>query len=727
MLLFLIFSCTYSMEKVYAHTYSYISFWDIDNDGIDEIFSNRRGFVGIQSLEMVYMWENYYNSLISPLGASDIDNNGKKEIVIMGVSPKKPYILYAYIIYPDMKDYFIPIDTLPDTKPPYGPETKIFKPYRFILKDTLLYFYYSAGYDLKPRALYKINLKRRKRVWKFSIGPAIINMKMDDIDGDGKPEFLLSTGAVCNENKEGDMDDTKSYVIVVNENGRLRWKKITGGYFSHNYVSCGDIDGDGKKEVIAAVYGSPEEKKTGNNIYIYSYTGKRIKKIPNSYHWTGVECYDINGDGKDEIIATDKSGVIYVYSQNKLIRKRKWKCGLTLKMVIDIDGNGRKELVCESDDNNLLIFNSRLRLLTSYYMGEETHIFPQTIKKKKERIIVVASLTEARNMKISFLKLRKSLSSNYFILGIILLLIVLLYIAVIIYDKQWIRIFYSLPLNICLIKKRKFVRGKGILEKFTGKPIGSIFDRPLLKIKREGIVHIGSFPYNYIILKLGFHRLLILTDISGYLFMEWTEMVQELLHSLKNPLTTILLNLERLKKQIGDDKKIIRSLEETERLKELTSRLMRFIGMKKAKRDENVEIKDIIEKILSGIPSRIEVQKEYLANPVILGDKKRIREAFANIITNAIEAMPDGGKLFVRIDESFLIGKGKYVEINITDTGNGVPEEYKDKLFKPFFTLKPKGVGLGLFITKRIVEEHNGSIKIISREVGTFVKVKFLV
>lgn len=724
MLLLFLIGCSYTVEKVYEHSYNYISFCDVDDDSIDEMFFNNNGSIGIQSLKKIYIWENYYNKYFAPITASDIDGDGKKEIIMMTVSPQKPYILYAYIIYSDMKDYFIAIDTLPDTKPPYGPDSKNINPLFSVVIDSFLYCIYNAGYDLKPRALYKINLKRRKRVWKFSIGPVIANVKTR-INKDGKREFLLSTGAVSNGNKEKDMDDTKSYVIVVNGDGTLKWKRITGRYFSHNYVVAGDIDGDGKKEVVVAVYGGPEERKTGDKIYIYTDTGKKIKTINNPYPWTGVECSDLNNDGKDEIIATDNSGKISIYSKDRFIKERKWKCGLTLKMVVDIDGNGRKEIVVESDNHNLLIFNSRLHLLTSYYMGEKTHIYPQTIQKKKERILTAASSAEARKMKISLFELEKSFFPDYFTFGIILLLIVLFYTAVVIYDKQWIRIFYSLPLNICLIKRRKIVRGKGILEKFTGKFLASVFDKT--RLRKEGTIHIDGFPYKYICLRLGFHSLLILTDISGYLFMEWTEMVQELLHSLKNPLTTILLNLERLKKQIGDDKKIIRSLEETERLKELTSRLMRFIGMKKAKRNENVEIKDIIEKILFGIPSNIEVQKEYMANPVIMGDKKRIREAFANIITNAIEAMPNGGKLFVRIDESFLIGKGKHIEINITDTGNGIPEEYKDKLFKPFFTLKPKGVGLGLFITRRIIEEHNGKIEILSREVGTTIKVKFLV
>jgi len=82
------------------------------------------------------------------------------------------------------------------------------------------------------------------------------------------------------------------------------------------------------------------------------------------------------------------------------------------------------------------------------------------------------------------------------------------------------------------------------------------------------------------------------------------------------------------------------------------------------------------------------------------------------VILNAVQAMPDGGTLVVG---SRSCGHG-LVSIYVTDTGEGIPQENIDKIFDPLFTTKPKGVGLGLAITKRLVEAHEGKIEVQSEE-----------
>jgi signal transduction histidine kinase len=80
-----------------------------------------------------------------------------------------------------------------------------------------------------------------------------------------------------------------------------------------------------------------------------------------------------------------------------------------------------------------------------------------------------------------------------------------------------------------------------------------------------------------------------------------------------------------------------------------------------------------------------------------------------NIVLNAIQAMPNGGTLTI---ESGL--RNEMLEVKIADTGNGIPEENRKKLFSPFFTTKKNGTGLGLAITYRIIENHRGRIDVAS-------------
>jgi len=97
--------------------------------------------------------------------------------------------------------------------------------------------------------------------------------------------------------------------------------------------------------------------------------------------------------------------------------------------------------------------------------------------------------------------------------------------------------------------------------------------------------------------------------------------------------------------------------------------------------------------------------------PILRADPDLLAQVFRNIILNGIQAMHDGGKLTI---ESSL-AEQDCVSIAITDTGSGITEDVLKKLFEPLFTTKAKGIGLGLAITKGIVEKHGGSIEIQSK------------
>ena len=100
--------------------------------------------------------------------------------------------------------------------------------------------------------------------------------------------------------------------------------------------------------------------------------------------------------------------------------------------------------------------------------------------------------------------------------------------------------------------------------------------------------------------------------------------------------------------------------------------------------------------------------------PMVLVDPSQMQQVFLNLIINAAEAMEDGGKL--TLDTRANTAKNS-IDITITDTGHGIPEQYLDKLFDPFFTTKEvgHGTGLGLAISYGIVKEHGGEITVESK------------
>ncbi|MBN2467802.1 MAG: histidine kinase, partial [Deltaproteobacteria bacterium] len=95
-------------------------------------------------------------------------------------------------------------------------------------------------------------------------------------------------------------------------------------------------------------------------------------------------------------------------------------------------------------------------------------------------------------------------------------------------------------------------------------------------------------------------------------------------------------------------------------------------------------------------------------------DCEKMEQAILNIVLNSIDAMPKGGRLEIAIGESEYEGR-RMMRVDVTDTGIGMSPEQKKKIFDPFFTTKSTGVGLGLSNVKKIIEGHEGVIKVKSK------------
>jgi len=122
---------------------------------------------------------------------------------------------------------------------------------------------------------------------------------------------------------------------------------------------------------------------------------------------------------------------------------------------------------------------------------------------------------------------------------------------------------------------------------------------------------------------------------------------------------------------------------------------------------EKVKIKDLIDNtiIVNNVPEKIEIELVADEKLILNADPAFLRRALTNLIVNAVQAMPNGGKLTIEAHT-----KDAKAIISIKDTGIGIPEEIKPNLFTPLFTTKAKGQGLGLAVVKRLLEAMHGSI-----------------
>lgn len=126
-----------------------------------------------------------------------------------------------------------------------------------------------------------------------------------------------------------------------------------------------------------------------------------------------------------------------------------------------------------------------------------------------------------------------------------------------------------------------------------------------------------------------------------------------------------------------------------------------------------IDVNDAVQGALSDIPvpEGVEVVTELDEGlPPILADAIQLNQVFGNIITNAFQAMPEGGRLLVRSRAA----EGEGVAISFTDTGTGILEENLGRMFEPLFTTKARGIGLGLAAVRLLVERHGGKVEVES-------------
>jgi two-component system NtrC family sensor kinase len=199
-------------------------------------------------------------------------------------------------------------------------------------------------------------------------------------------------------------------------------------------------------------------------------------------------------------------------------------------------------------------------------------------------------------------------------------------------------------------------------------------------------------------------------------------LTSQIAHELNNPIYGIMNTLELLKTEIPPESKRRRilelSLSEIQRLSEMLRNMLSFSKPEEEKR-RLVKLDELIEGILLMMEkqmreSNIQVETSFDPGiPEIMASTNQMRQVMLNIFKNAKEAMPKGGTLFIRTSK-----EDNRILIRIQDTGIGIPEEIRAKIFEAFFTTKQKvkGVGLGLSVCYGIIKDHGGDIKVESQE-----------
>lgn len=201
-------------------------------------------------------------------------------------------------------------------------------------------------------------------------------------------------------------------------------------------------------------------------------------------------------------------------------------------------------------------------------------------------------------------------------------------------------------------------------------------------------------------------------------------------HEIRNPLTSIKGYAQFVKLELGEDNPLNEDINiiisEVDRLNGILDRFLTFARPTQPKLEKcnvNSIVKDVIRLLsMDKVQKNIAVRTEMDSLPDSFLDPEQIEQAILNIAINAVQSMKDGGVLTF---STHYNPNEKVVEINISDTGPGIPSESLEDIFEPFYTTKPKGTGLGLAITSTIIENHKGYIEVKTiPEQGTTFTIK---
>jgi PAS domain S-box-containing protein len=205
------------------------------------------------------------------------------------------------------------------------------------------------------------------------------------------------------------------------------------------------------------------------------------------------------------------------------------------------------------------------------------------------------------------------------------------------------------------------------------------------------------------------------------------QLASSIAHEIRNPLAAIKMTVQSLKMDTSEQQELMSMvISELDRIDAIVNQFM-YLSKSQETHFQNTDIRPILAMAvkLMSIPARKTGVRIELACPEPVGlvrcDSHQLQQVFINILKNAIEAMPNGGVVKVELAR----GEADQVLIRVADEGCGIPPEQLSRIGEPFHTTKEYGTGLGLTVSRKIIEEHGGTIQIRSQPgKGTLVEIR---
>lgn len=532
----------------------------------------------------------------------------------------------------------------------------------------------KSNYPEDPRGVVCFDPESGIHLWSYYSGTVIESAEFYDLDNNGKKEIILTSFAANKDVERNGTSDFYSYVIVLDSNGKERWKQKTGDWFTYSHAAVSDLDNDGKLEIVAASECHQERHQCWGRVFIFDAVigkQKRSFPIPPIYTISFTKPYVLKlSNTETRIYVGDSRGGLWMLDKN-------------LKPLKKIEKNGPVYVLntSTSQENWYYIYARCQNQLLVFDRNLEKEIFTSEFEHPFELLPLRSK--QGHNALIKADKLywlnEKNVSTAHNL-------------------KQWLRPGLLFTFIILLL--------------FNGFFIYYIY-RERWQI----------FP--------GFRRKNARADIMDT--SQLHEMVQAIAHQVKNPISTILWTAEKIKRDSGTIKETNTRdtytqladflVEDVKTLKQHTRHISKLIQVfNKPPVFREKSLKSVLQQVMEHLKKlregdkKIDIQLKIDRDITLSIDEELITTALINLMDNAVDKMVDGDKIIISLVPLtfFLTGKLSKALIRVEFTPHQADRE------KPIITEKD----IGFFICKRIIETHDGKINVHSRkDFGTNIAI----
>lgn len=643
----------------------------------------------------------------------------------------------------------------------------------------------ATGYARLPRGIFIHTLPEGKLLGKTIVGAGFYlgGGYFDDFNGDKSLDFVTATFASNNGAIAGGFDDQHAYLINfgLTPSPLVTWSKTMAERWNRSTLHYLDFDGDGKKELLCFTSGAaPIQKAQLELIEPGTWQTKRQRVFNEPFTMAAV--LDLNRDLRPEIIVSSAANeFLMLNAQFEIIKRQKnMPMAYVLRTLPDLDDDGIEEVFMAGAKHGFWL-TPELEIKTIIPSFDYINVVQTGIGKQP---YVLTTLRDRSNAKVYSKLLRQQenrfhlwyrygpttmgIIGGLAVLGFALSFFVMLRshrretaLQESVFDSGTRGLMFLQPdgrilrcnhhLFSCLqqtepksLKDRHFteVLNHDELLAFLRAALQAPYHRHETKItcppeQTERVVHVIVDPLTI----KGHsrpHWLVQFLDKTVELEIHqariWGKMAQRIAHDIKNLLTPILLTQQRLQMEYRErspeaaavyDGYTSKITERIEALRLMTRNFMKLINLEKLHLTEtelHPFLHSAVQHLNKNLPPDVVLDLKLNGHDETASiDQDQIKVLLENLVSNAINAMPEGGKITVTTDFAkglHLVAAAPephdYAVIEISDTGKGMPRDMLDKIFEPDFTATENGTGLGLAIVKKIVEGHHGHIEVES-------------